>query len=636
VEARARTHFDARGIVVGGTGRPSIPFLGGALHYWRVEPRWWEPCVRALADLGLRLVETHVPWSVHETRDGRYDWTGARDLGRFLDVVADVGLGAVLRPGPQCNAQLTGFGYPDRILRDEAMLARTAHGGPVWMPAPPRAFPAPSYASAAFRAEVARWYEEVARIVGPRLAPDGPVVALGVDHEAQMSFRLGAYDHDYHPEAITWWHEAGGEGPPPKAWDPDDAAHCVRWVRFKDAYTARALGELAGALDRAGLGDVARFHNLPPGEPLWFDLPGVARAIGGPAGIDVYASRRDLATVRRRALYLVGSADPLPIVPECGVGFFPWLPPIHAPGSDDQRDVTLALLAAGVRGLSFHMAVERERWYDAAISPHGEPGPAARWIRPLIAALDEVRWTSLRRATPVALVVSRADARFGLASSLLDPVTPVVAEALGLGPAGAAELGRDDAAIAHRRWLAAVQRALDLVQIPYVLVDESCGAERLAGFRAVIAPTFDRIDRGLLDALHHLADRTHVLVLGPGTPTRDELGRPLERALPKRIGLMRAGSLDDVAGLADDLAAAVQPPDAWTLARGRDVDCAAFADDTGNVRAVFLFNHSARAHDTEVVTPGAVTARDPFSGQTLRDGIALAIPAHAARMLVIE
>src|SRR6185503_12457699 len=121
--------------------------------------------------------------------------------------------------GPHCNAELTGFGFPERILRDEAMLARAAHGGPGWMPAPPRAFPVPSYASAAFREEVGAWYVAVGDVVAPRLAPDGPVVAIGVDNEAQMFFRLGAYEHDYHPDAIAAWREASGlDGDPPRAW----------------------------------------------------------------------------------------------------------------------------------------------------------------------------------------------------------------------------------------------------------------------------------------------------------------------------------------------------------------------------------------------------------------------------------
>ncbi len=510
----------------------------------------------------------------------------------------------------------------------------------MWLPAPPQAFPVPSYASARFRAEVAGWYAAFAAIVVPRLAPDGPVVAIGVDNEAQLFFRLGAFDHDYHPEAIAWWHEAGGDGEPPRRWDPDDAAaqaRAVRWVRFKDQLVARALGALATSLDNVGLGGVARFHNLPPSEPWWHELPAVARAVGGPAGVDVYATRRELPAVQRRILHLVGSADPLPIVPEAGVGFAPWLPPISA---DDQRETMLATLAWGARGLSLYMAVGRERWYGAAIAPDGTPGPAAAWLKPLLASLTAIDWPALHRPVDVALVVSRADARWGLASAWLDPVTPVVAEMLGLGPAGAAELSRDDGAVRHRRWFAAIQRALQLAQVPYVLVDESCPAERLASFRAVIAPTFDRIDRGLLAALAVVAEHKRVVVVGPDTPTRDELGQPLgDAALPRRAGRMRVGSVDDIEGLADDLAGLVEAPDAWTVERGHDVDCAVHVDDGGAPRAFFVINRGARPARAAVRTPARLDARDAITGERIVGGdetIELDVPAHAVRMLIVE
>ena len=53
----------------------------------------------------------------------------------------------------------------------------------------------------------------------------------------------------------------------------------------------------------------------------------------------------------------------------------------------------------------------------------------------------------------------RADARFGAATTVIDPMTPVLAEVLGLGPGGAAELGTDPAAI-DRAALADRDRAL--------------------------------------------------------------------------------------------------------------------------------------------------------------------------------
>ena len=173
-----------------------------------------------------------------------------------------------------------------------------------------------------------------------------------------------------------------------------------------------------------------------------------------------------------------------------------------------------------------------------------------------------------------------------------------------------------------------------------MLVDESCDAARLAGFRAVIAPTLDRIDAGLLATLRLLADRRQVIVLGPGTPTRDELGRPLaDGALPRRVGMMRAGSLDDVPGLADDLGAIVAPPEAWTVARGRDVDCMPLAGPDGAVRAAVVVNRSAKAQRVELRATGGAAARDPFGGEAPRataDHISLTVASHGARLVIVE
>src|SRR5687768_6418497 len=68
VEARRRTWFDERGLKLEG-GR-SIPFYAGAMHYWRVPPVQWGPCLRAMHATGLTLVETYVPWRVHEPDPG--------------------------------------------------------------------------------------------------------------------------------------------------------------------------------------------------------------------------------------------------------------------------------------------------------------------------------------------------------------------------------------------------------------------------------------------------------------------------------------------------------------------------------------------------------------------------------------
>jgi beta-galactosidase len=634
LEARRRTWFDERGIALE-SGR-TLPFYAAAMHYWRVPPIRWGASLRALHAQGITIVETYVPWRVHEPEAGERVWTGERDLARFLDAARSAGLSVVLRPGPHINAELTSFGIPDWVLADPVCQAQTGQGTPAWMPAPPRAFPIPSYASFAFHTHVGAWYARVAEVVRPFLAPDGPVVAIGVDNEAHCFFRAGAFDLDYHPDALTWWREASGLDDPPREWSPSDAARCALWLKFKDEYLARALGAFSRMLDDVGLGGIARFHNLPPGHYQHHDLRQLQHAIGGPVGIDAYTTRKSFPELRRRAASLVGNASPIPLALEVGVGFMPWLPPLDA--ADDptrERDHLLTLLASGVRGFNLYMGVERDRFYGAAISQDGKV--EAAWIKPLLAALAEVDWPSLRRVAPIALVDTRADTRFGTLTNLLDPVTPVLADALSLGPGGDAELGTDAAAIASRRWQTAIARALDLAQVPYVIVDEAAPEDELARYRAVIAPTLDRIDHGLFTRLRALVEHKRaVVVIGPGTPTRDELDQHLADPLPKRVGKLKAGSLDDLPGLAEDLAALADAPEVWHVERPDDVRAFAHADPTGTVRVVFVVSDADKPTTAVLVADGA-SLRDPLANETVMivgGRASLSMPARGVRMLI--
>jgi len=658
VEARRRTWFDDRGLVVAGPSDRPLPFYAGALHYWRVDPARWAACLREIHGLGLTLVETYVPWRVHEPAAGSYDFTGQRDLARFCRLAGEHGLGVVLRPGPHVNAELTSFGFPDHVVGDPAVQARTARGTPVWLPTPPRAWPVPSYASTVFRERVRAWYAKVGEVAAPLLAPDGPVVAIGVDNEAQLFFRTGAYDADYHPDAIAWWRETSGFSDPPRAWDPADAARCASWVQFKDHYIARALGELAGFLDAAGFAGLARFHNLPPGHHGLYELRAIQAAIAGPVGIDAYTPRSGFRELRHRAIALTGNASPVPLALEVGIGFFPWFPPLdHGDDPTRERDHLLTLLAGGARGFNLFMAVERDRYYGAAISAAGKLEPHAGWIRTLTATLAELEWPTLRRACPIAVVDVRADTRFGIATSAVDPMTPVLAEVLGLGPAGAIELGTDLAALAARRWQTAIIAALELAQVPFAIVEEAISEDELAGYRAVIVPTparpkvsasggaaseGARIDRGLYARLRAVAEaRRTIVVLGPELPARDELDRPIAEPAPRRIGRLKPGSLADLPGLAEDLAALAGDLDlAWTIERPDTARAFAYVDESGDPRAVFVVSDADRPTTaTLVVDPATKSLRDPFAPDRPRIAAGkatIALPAHGVRLFVID
>ena len=58
---------------------------------------------------GLNTIETYVFWEQHEPQEGVYDFSGRRDLGRFLDLCHEAGMYVVLRIGPYVCAE-TNFG----------------------------------------------------------------------------------------------------------------------------------------------------------------------------------------------------------------------------------------------------------------------------------------------------------------------------------------------------------------------------------------------------------------------------------------------------------------------------------------------------------------------------------------------
>src|SRR5262249_35087947 len=90
-------------------------------------------------------------------------------------------------------------------------------------------------------------------------------------------------------------------------------------------------------------------------------------------------------------------------------------------------------------------------------------------------------------------------------------------------------------------------------------------------------------------------------------------------ALPRRIGRLKAGSIDDIPGLAADLAAlAGEPSDAWQIERPDDVHAYAHADPAGVVRVVFVASDLPRpAAAVLLVDEATGSLRDPFTGERI-------------------
>lgn len=137
---------------------------GAEFHYFRLpSPDTWRDVLEKYKAAGFNTVSLYFHWGYHSPKRGVYDFTGVRDVDRLLDVVEDVGLYAVVRPGPYINAETSGGGLPAWLKNVEGR-ARSSD---------------PGY-TAAYR----EWLTEINRIIVPhQITRGGPVVLYNVENE---------------------------------------------------------------------------------------------------------------------------------------------------------------------------------------------------------------------------------------------------------------------------------------------------------------------------------------------------------------------------------------------------------------------------------------------------------------------
>ncbi|ASN21055.1 glycoside hydrolase family 35 protein [Arthrobacter sp. YN] len=152
--------------------------LAGAIHYFRVHPDLWQDRLRRLKAMGANTVDTYVAWNFHQSkRDQEPDFSGWRDLGRFIDLAAEEGLDVIVRPGPYICAEWDNGGFPAWLTGIPGIGLRCMD--PV------------------FTAAIEEWFDHLLPIVASRQASaGGPVVAVQIENE------YGSYGDDH--EYIRW------------------------------------------------------------------------------------------------------------------------------------------------------------------------------------------------------------------------------------------------------------------------------------------------------------------------------------------------------------------------------------------------------------------------------------------------
>lgn len=143
--------------------KPWFPVMG-EFHYSRVPANEWRTELLKVKAGGINIVSTYVFWIHHEEIQGQWDWSGRRNLRRFLQTCDAVGLKVLVRCGPWCHGEVRNGGLPDWVVAHKDWKLRSTD---------------PQFLSA-----VKVLYQQIADQLRGELWKDGgPVIGIQVDNE---------------------------------------------------------------------------------------------------------------------------------------------------------------------------------------------------------------------------------------------------------------------------------------------------------------------------------------------------------------------------------------------------------------------------------------------------------------------
>ena len=135
----------------------------GEAHYSRIPVDEWQREVHKMREGGVNMLATYVFWNHIEERKGIFDWSGQRNLRRFLEVCKAEGMPVVLRMGPWCHGEVRCGGLPDWLFEEKVKVRSE---------------------DSTFLAYTHRLYRQIfTQVQGLQWKDGGPVIAAQFDNE---------------------------------------------------------------------------------------------------------------------------------------------------------------------------------------------------------------------------------------------------------------------------------------------------------------------------------------------------------------------------------------------------------------------------------------------------------------------
>ncbi|MCU0493511.1 MAG: beta-galactosidase [Chloroflexaceae bacterium] len=156
-------------------GQPFF-LLSGCVHYFRYPKAEWRGLLEDAKAAGLNTIDTVIPWNRHEPQPGVFDFAEEADIAAYLDLCAELGLYAIVRPGPYICAEWENGGFPAWLSGRESIELRVDN--PIYLEA------------------TLRWFDTLFPILAPRqINHGGPIILCQIENEHWASGRYGSDTH---------------------------------------------------------------------------------------------------------------------------------------------------------------------------------------------------------------------------------------------------------------------------------------------------------------------------------------------------------------------------------------------------------------------------------------------------------
>lgn len=135
----------------------------GEIHYSRYPEQYWKEALLKMKAGGVDIVSSYTIWIHHEEIENDWDFSGSRNLRKFVQLIQECNLKMCLRIGPWVHAEVRNGGFPDWLLK-KCPNARTN--------------------DEKYFAEVEKFYKKIyEQVKGLFLKDGGPIIAIQIENE---------------------------------------------------------------------------------------------------------------------------------------------------------------------------------------------------------------------------------------------------------------------------------------------------------------------------------------------------------------------------------------------------------------------------------------------------------------------